>query len=158
MNPKKPVTRYSVSPRRKSGQRGNVLMEFCLSATLLLLLGSGVTDFARLFSYADTAAAAAEAGVQYGALSPAHWGDYVGIQNAALADDAGISGTTATASQYCTCSVGGASIPCPADCSGGGNPEMYLKVAVTVPFSPLFQFPWTPVVSSVTSNAMTRVQ
>src|SRR5580693_2362767 len=73
---------------RRARLRGNTLVEFAVCSVLLVLITVAVTDFSRLFSAADTAASAAAAGAQYGALSPAHWSDFTGMQNAA-ANDAG---------------------------------------------------------------------
>jgi len=147
-----------VSPRRRASQRGNALIEFALSAVILMLLTIGVTDFSRLFAIADVAASAAAAGAQYGALSPAHWSDFAGMQEAAL-DDAGstLTGVTVTPSNTCYCSVGGIATTCPASCGGGSQME-YITVSVTVPSTSYFSYPWMPSISSLTSVDSVRVQ
>src|SRR6266849_5298975 len=142
-------TKIRVSPSRRARQHGNALLEFALCSVLLMLITVGVTDFSRMLTVADMATSAAEAGTQYGTLSPAHYTDMTGMQDAAL-DDLGnrtpytvssgtstdSTGATASASQTCYCSVGGTPVTCPADCSGGGSPETYIKVSVSVPFTP----------------------
>src|SRR5689334_19585820 len=110
-------TMRKVSMRRKN-QRGNALVEFALSAVVMVMITVGVTDFARLFSVAEVAQRAAAAGAQYGALSPAHWSDFTGIQTAALNDANNQSGYTVTPSNTCYCQLGGTPVSCPADCSG----------------------------------------
>lgn len=134
-------------------------MEFALCSVLLMLITVGVTDFSRLFTVADMAASAAAAGTQYGSLSPAHYTDYAGMQNAALDDLGHMMGVTAAASQTCYCGYGGSPVPCPADCShSGGTPEIYVTVNVSVPFSPAFSYPWVPNVSSISGSSSIRVQ
>jgi Flp pilus assembly protein TadG len=153
---KRPVLRKRARQGR-DGERGNALIEFALCAVIMLLLTVGVTDFARLFAAADMAASAASAGAQYGALSPAHWSDYTGMQSAALNDAGNASGVTATGSNTCYCYTG-TSVDCPADCSGGGSAMTYITVKVTVPFTPLFPYPWMPSVTSMSTSNSVRVQ
>src|SRR5580704_4510383 len=105
--------------RRSTAQSGNMLLEFALSSTVMFLLMFGVIDFSRIFSSACAVQGAARAGTQYGMLSPAHYNDLTGMQNAALTDAGNPSGMTATASQFCACSIGGASQSCPPTCSSG---------------------------------------
>jgi hypothetical protein len=125
---------------------------------MLLLVAAGVTDFARVFNTADMAASAASAGLQYGSMSPAHYGDLAGMQDAAVDDAGSDSGITAVASQFCTCSIGGAGVDCPATCTGSDTAETYIKVTTTIPFSPLFQFPLIPSVTNISGIAITSVQ
>src|SRR5438445_8126836 len=152
-------TRMRVSSYRRTRQRGNALLEFAMCSVLLLLITVGVTDFSRLFTVANIATSAAEAGTQYGTLSPAHYSDFTGMQNAALADAGNLTGVTATASQTCYCSVGGSPVSCPAEknCTSG-SPETYIKVSVSVPFTPTFSYPWIPDLTSISSNSTVRVQ
>ena len=152
----KPVTRA----RRKNGrERGSAVLEFALCACLLLMIAAGVTDFSRFITAADLAASAAAAGAQYGALSPANYGDLTGMQNAALMDASSFPNATAVASQVCACSVGGSPVSCPANCTyQGESPETYIKVTVNIPFTPLFPYPWIPAATSVASSSTVRVQ
>src|SRR5579871_6159386 len=141
--------------RRKEG--GNALVEFALCSTVLFMMVAGITDFARLFNLADMTVGAASAGIQYAALSPAHYNDLTGIQNAALADTGNFPGATATATQFCTCSVGGSQVSCPATCNSG-TPETYVQVSVTIPYHSMFAYPGLPDPLQVTQVACTRVQ
>jgi Flp pilus assembly protein TadG len=142
---------------RRIGQRGNALVEFALSSTLLLMLFVGVTGFSRIFNIANMAAGAAQAGILYGALSPAHNGDFTGMQSAAINDTGHYPGSTATATQFCTCGVGGTQVSCPATCSGG-TPETYIQVVVSIPYQPLINYPMLPNPIVVTQSACARVQ
>lgn len=151
------INKRSVTRRRSRSQRGNILVEFALTSTVLLLIVCGITDFARLFNIANMAAGAASAGIGYAGLSPANYGDITGIQNAALADTGNYPGATATATQFCACSVGGTQVSCPATC-GNGNPETYVQVTVTVPYAAMFSYGWIPNPVNVTQLACARVQ
>ena len=153
------TTRSKIVPsrRRQQRQRGNALVEFAVSSVLLLLLTIGVTDFARVFSVADAAVSAAEAGTTYGALSPAHYGDLEGMETAAKEDAGNVTGMTATASQTCACSIGGAPVDCPAACNTG-LAQTYIKVTVTIPIVMSFSYDWMPAVNSMSGFSMVRVQ
>jgi Flp pilus assembly protein TadG len=142
---------------KRANQRGSALIEFALCSVLLMLITVGITDFSRLFAVADMATSAAAAGAQYGALSPAHWSDFTGMQTAALNDASNAPGVTATATNTCYCSLGSTPTTCPASC-GSGSPITYVTVTVTVPFAAYFSYPWMPQVPSITTTNTVRVQ
>lgn len=150
-------TRIQVSARRRGTQRGNAMIEFGLCAVVLMLITVGITDFARLFTVADMAASAAAAGAGYGALSPAHWSDYTGMQTAALNDTGNARGVTAVGSNTCYCTPGGDPTTCPASC-GTGTAMTYITVRVTVPYTSYFSYPWMPTLPSMSSTSSVRVQ
>ena len=133
------------------------MIEFALSSSLLLMLFVGVTGFSRIFNIANMASGAAMAGIQYGALSPSHNGDFTGMQTAALNDTGNYPGATATASQFCSCSVGGAQVCCPATCSSG-SPQTYIQVVVTIPYQSVVSLPSIPNPVNITQSACARVQ
>ncbi|SRR5579883_174319 len=147
----------TVTQNRRQGQRGNALIEFSLLAVVLFMFACGIADFGRLPALAIMAAGAAESGVQYGALSPAHYGDLSGMQTAALQATGNYNGATAVASQFCACSVGGAHVDCPASCDTG-SPETYVQVVVTIPYTSILSYPWVPNPVSISQLACTRVQ
>jgi Flp pilus assembly protein TadG len=150
-------TRLRINESKRAGQKGNALIEFAICSVLLMLMTCGIVDFGRVLTDANCAFAAAAAGTTYGALSPAHY-DQTGMQNAAIADTGNAPGVTANATQFCTCSIGGAPATCPADCSGGGSPETYIQVTVTVPFHAVIAYPWVPDPINVTGVSTVRVQ
>ena len=153
----KPPTKRPPSALRRARQRGNALIEFALASTLLLMLFVGVTGFSRIFNVANLASGAAMAGIQYGALSPSHNGDFTGMQTAALNDTGNYPGATATASQFCSCSVGGTRVSCPASCTTG-SPETYIQVVVTIPYQTIVSLPSIPSPVNITQSASARVQ
>lgn len=153
----KSTMRMKIKSNRRKNQRGNALMEFAICSFLIMMLTAGVTEFSRSFSAADMAASAAEAGAQYGALSPAHWSDYAGMQAAALNDANNMTGVTATASNTCYCQLGGIPVTCPASCSSG-SPITYVTVQVTVPFTSILSLPYIPTTPTLTSTNSVRVQ
>ncbi|HLJ48753.1 MAG TPA: TadE/TadG family type IV pilus assembly protein [Bryobacteraceae bacterium] len=144
--------------RSQQSRRGSVFVELALSSGLLFLLFFGVVDFARLFAAADMVADSACAATQYGALSPAHYGDFTGMQNAALTDAMNPPNMTAVASQFCTCSIGGSHLSCPTDCGGGSSGQMYLEVDVTLPFSTLISWPGIGGTMNLSRTSIVRVQ
>lgn len=150
-------SRIQVTAGRRGTQRGNAMIEFALCSVLLMLITVGVTDFARLFTVADMAASAAAAGTGYGALSPAHWSDYTGMQTAALNDAGNAKGVTAVGSNTCYCALGGEPTTCPASCSIG-SAMTYVTVKVTVPYTSYFSYPWMPTLPSITTSTSVRVQ
>ena len=152
MTPKSRTTRA-----RRTRQGGNSLVEFALMSVVLLMLTCGVADFARLFSIANMAAGAAEAGVQYGALSPSHYSDPSSMRTAALADTGNYPGADATASQFWTCSVGGTTYTTQPTCTSGAL-ETYIQVVVTIPYTSIFKYPMIPNPVSISQLACARVQ
>ncbi len=138
-------------------EAGNMLIEFALSSSLLFLIMFGVIDFSRIFSAACQVQGAARAGTQYGMLSPAHYNDFTGMQNAALANCGNRSGMTATASQFCACSIGGAQQSCPATCSSG-SPETYVQMMVAMPYTTTFSYPGIPHTINLSATSAVRVQ
>jgi Flp pilus assembly protein TadG len=142
---------------RRARQRGNALIEFSLMAVVLFMFACGVADFGRLPALAILASGAAEAGIQYGALSPAHYGDLPGMHDAAIQATGNYPGATAVASQFCACSVGGSHVDCPATCATG-SPETYVQVVVTIPYTSILRYPWVPDPVSIAQLACTRVQ
>jgi len=144
-------------PGRNYSESGNMLIEFALSSSLLFLIMFGVIDFSRMFSGACAVQGAARAGTQYGMLSPAHYHDFVNMQNAALAAAGNPAGMAANALQFCSCSVGGARQACPADCTTG-SPETYIEVDVSMPYNTIGTYPGVPSVTNLSASSIVRVQ
>jgi Flp pilus assembly protein TadG len=143
--------------RSSSPRSGNTLIEFALSSSLLFLLMFGVIDFSRIFTFGCAVEGAARAGTQYGMLSPAHYNDFGGMQIAALANAGNLPGMTATASQLCTCSIGGPRESCPATCSSG-SPETYIQMVVSMPYTTMFSYPGIPGTTNLSATSIVRVQ
>lgn len=142
---------------KRTTQKGSILVEFALSSALMLLLFFGIVDFARLFTTAQIVMDSACAGTQYGALSPAHWGDFQGIHDSALANAQNPTDMTVTPAQFCTCSIGGPQISCPATCPGG-SAATYLRVDVTKPFNTMIAYPGLPSTINITRTSVVRLE
>ncbi len=143
--------------RRSRDESGNMLIELALSSSLLFLIMFGVIDYSRIFAAACLVRGAARAGTQYGMLSPAHYNDFTGMQNSALADAGSPSGMAATASQFCACSIGGTKVSCPATCSPG-TPETYIQMIVSMPYTTMFSYPGVPGTTNLSATSVVRVQ
>jgi Flp pilus assembly protein TadG len=143
--------------RERLSRSGNTLIEFALSSSLLFLVMFGVIDFSRIFSYGCAVQGAARAGTQYGMLSPAHYNDFLSMQNAALSNAGSPPGMTATASQFCSCSIGGIHQGCPANCPSG-TPETYIQMVVSMPYTTMFSYPGIPQRTNLSATSIVRLQ
>src|SRR5262249_51528636 len=123
----------------------------------LFLVMFGVIDFSRAFSSGCAVQGAARAGTQYGMMSPAHYNDFAGMRNAALDNAGNPSSMTATASQFCACSIGGARQGCPASCASG-NAQTYIQVDVGMPYTTLASYPGIPSPLNLRATSIVRVQ
>ena len=81
-------------------------------------------------------------------------GDINGMKTAATNDASGISGLTATATQYCQCGTG-APTTCPllGVCT---DPRAYVKVNTSAPFQTLLHYPGLPASLTLTAKAIMR--
>jgi Flp pilus assembly protein TadG len=135
-----------------------MLVEFAICVPVMLLITCGVCDFARAFNAANTAVGAASSGIEFASIGPHNWSNSAGIQAAALNNTSNYPGATATATTFCTCSVGGTQSACPVSCASGQTQETYVQVTVVVPFNPLFDYPGLPNPMQITQVASARVQ
>jgi Flp pilus assembly protein TadG len=139
------MTARDKRPHRHS--RGQAAVELALSVPLLITLFLLVVETGRAFYIAISVSNAARAGVQYGAQNLTTATDNTGMQNAAIADAANISGMTATASHFCQCSNGSASTCLSTDCAGSHR-LMYAKVTTSAIYAPITS--WPGVLPSIT--------
>jgi Flp pilus assembly protein TadG len=156
MKSKIPVIRA----RRERGQKGNALIEFALMSTVLMGMTLGVADFGRIFSMGNKAYTAAAAGTSFGALDAAHYSNFQGMQDAAVANLGGTTGGTAVASQTCRCEIGGAAVDCQTeDVCGDNTPKItYITVEVTIPFQGVSMVPMVPGLTQVKGKSTMRVE
>jgi Flp pilus assembly protein TadG len=150
------ISGHRIGRRRRQG--GNALIEFSMMAIVLFLFCAGVSDFARLVTVGRLATGAAMAGAYYGALGPEHYNDLQGVHDAAIKNTNNYSGATATVTQFFACSVGGAQVASPDSCAAGSNPETYIQVVVTLPYTSLFKFPWVPDPINISQLQVIRVR
>lgn len=138
-------------------ERGVALVEIAIMLPFLLLLAIGAIEIGRYANYANIAANAAHAGVQYGAQSLAAASDTAGMQNAALKDWGTATGLSAVASHYCKCSNGAASTCLPTDCPLPLHRILWVQVVVTGSLSSLLAYPALPRTFTISKTAIMRV-
>ena len=137
---------------RKSGQKGNAMIETALASTVLFLMLCGVIDFGRAFHMTDVAVGAARAGAQYGIQSAANFGNYPGMVAAAQTDAQGIQNFSATAESYCK-DVANA----PVDCAAVGA-RGYVKVKTSIVYNLIIPWPGLPNPLPIGGSAILRTQ
>lgn len=113
---------------------------------------AGTADFGRLFYETTALTGAARAGVEFGVQSTADSVNYTAMQNAAVAAAPNITGVTAVATQFCTCSNNSATT-CTSGCTGMNT---YLKVTVTGQYSLLSTYMFFTQTIPITAVAITR--
>lgn len=136
---------------------GQALIEVAVSAMLLVVLLAGTCECGILEYDAIEVSNAALAGVQYGAQSRITSVDLAGMQQAALMDGANVSGLSATASHFCSCSDGSASTCSGGDCSMSHIVE-YVQVNTIVMVTPPFHIPSLPQSFSLSGLAIMNVR
>lgn len=139
---------------------GASLVELGLMLPFLGLLLLGVIDFGRAYYMQVEVSNAAYTGALYGTQNPT---DTTGMQNAATADAADISGMAATATYGCVCSQststssGVQNCSSPPTCSGSGNLLVnYVQVTTSATYKPMF--PWPGIPSSISLAGSTTLR
>jgi hypothetical protein len=94
-------------------------------------------------------------GAVYGSQSVAKSSNTSEMISAATDDAQDLSGVTATARQYCTCSTSGTYV-CGASCAG--TKKIYVSVQTAYTFTPLFPIPGIPSSIPMTETAVMRAQ
>jgi len=150
------ITTPACDKRPRQHARGQAAVELALSVPLLITLLLLVVETGRAFYIAISVSNAARAGVQYGAQNLTTATDNTGMQNAAIADAANVSGMTATASHYCQCSNGTASTCLSTDCAGSHR-LMYAKVITSAVFTPITSWPGVLPSITIPGQAILRV-
>lgn len=150
--------RNTANSVRKNTQRGSAMLELSISLPLLLLILFGVADFGRFMYAAIEINSAASAGAEYATTSLVNSTDYAGMQTAAQADAADVSGVTVTTSSYCKC-LGGSVVSCTVGaCGGTSTPPNYIKVTTSGTFNTLFSYPGLPSSIALSGSAIRRIQ
>jgi Flp pilus assembly protein TadG len=138
-------------------QRGVALVEIAIMLPFLLLLAIGGIEIGRYANYANIAANAAHAGVQYGAQSLAAASDTAGMQSAAAKDWGTAAGLAATATHYCKCSNGTASTCLSTDCPLPLHRILWVQVIVTGSLNSILSYPAVPRTFNISKTAIMRV-
>ncbi len=132
-------------------------MELALIFLFLMLLLLGMIDFGLATQQAMVVNEAAYAGAEYGAMS-GNSSDFTGMQTIATNSAKGVSGFTASASKWCACSPGGASVSCASSCGSYGTPVAYVQVITTATASMLFKYSGIPLTVPLRGVCVLRVQ
>jgi Flp pilus assembly protein TadG len=134
--------------------RGQSILEFAITAPILILILLAVADFGRVFFVAIALNNAARAGTQYGIQSPANAADVTGMIQAAQNDASNISGVTATASEYCECPDG--STQACNESPACGDMRVYVEVDTSGSFQTLLNYPGIPSSFSLKGKSVVR--
>ncbi|MDR5726194.1 MAG: TadE/TadG family type IV pilus assembly protein [Terriglobia bacterium] len=151
-------------PAPRAGMRhdaGQALVELALVFPLFILLLLGAAEFGRLAYAAIEISNAARAGAAYGAQTNITASDFGNIELAATQDAPNVSGVTATAMNFCTCSSGAATPDCTTaltPCPSPARIQEYVQVNTTATVDPLFHYPGLPSTFTLTGQAIMRVE
>lgn len=137
-------------------RRGSTMIEFALTAPLLMLLAAGVLNYGMALRSAIAVAAAARAGAQYGSISAANAADVAGMQAAAADAAPRLTGMVVTPLQVCRCSNGSA-VSCSGTCASGAV-AMYVEVTARATAPHIFRYPGLPYTGAVSSKAVMRAR
>ena len=132
---------------------GQSAVEMALLVPVLLLLLTGISDFARVYYLSVAVNNAARAGTGYGGQNQTNSVDLAGMQNAALADATNIPGITATASTFCECPGTTSHFICPQ------NPQCkdqhtYVEVKTSATFKTTLHYPGIPNTVAVNGDSV----
>jgi len=140
---------------RRGRRRGIALVEYALTAPLLLLLLAGALDYGIELRTATAVSAAARAGAAYGSASVANSTNTAGIQSAAVNSAPEVKTMTVASAQSCQC-PGGAAVSCGGSCTG--NMLMYVQVTVQATSSTPFAYSGLGFSGIASAKATMRVQ
>ncbi len=143
--------------RRKRTQAGSALIEFALSATLVVMLAVGSVSFGLAVQKGIIVADAASAGASFGA-NGTFWVTYTsGMQDVASAASTGVNNFTSSASYFCECTAGGSVVSCTSSCSSD-QPLYYAKVSTSATFNNFFSYFGLPSTFTLQSTSVMPVQ
>jgi Flp pilus assembly protein TadG len=136
---------------------GGAIIELALVLPIFSILLIGAAEFARLASIEISNAA--RAGVAYGSQSSTTAADITGMQTAAINDVPNVTGVTAVAKQFWSCSAAPATqFTSPPTCTGTGNHVLnYVEVTTTGTVNPLIHLPGLPTTFTMSGLAIMRV-
>jgi Flp pilus assembly protein TadG len=152
----------------RSSEAGAALVEAALTLPLLLLVLFGAIDFGRVFYAASAASEAVQAGVHYGSrqtnrvdyidpTSPEALTHYDQMEAAASNAASDISGFSAIASSFCTCSgAPDTTVTCDTACPIGDTLRYYVQVDGTYTFTSAVPYPGIP--HTLVINRTARMQ
>ena len=137
-------------------RRGSAMIEFALTAPVLLLLAAGVLNYGLALRAAIAASDAARAGAEFGSLSPANAANIDGMRAAAVNAAPNLAGLTVTPVQVCRCSNGSA-VSCAGSCASGAV-AMYVEVTARATAPGAFRYPSLAYTGAVSAKAVMRAR
>lgn len=141
--------------KRLGQTEGSSFIELALLLPFLLLLFVGAVDLGRLYFMCVEVTGAAQAGAIYGIQNPS---DTSGMQSAASAGAASLSGISTSATYGCECSDGtNGSASCGTTPTCTYNYVNYVDVVSSVQYVPIFNYPGLPPTVTVSREARMRV-
>jgi Flp pilus assembly protein TadG len=139
-----------------SRRRGSAMIEFALTAPVLLLLTAGVLNYGLALRAAIAASDAARAGAQFGSASAANAANIDGMRAAALNAAPNLAGMVVTPVQVCRCSNGSV-VSCAASCASGVV-ATYVEVTARATAPNVFRYPALPYTGAVSAKAVMRAR
>jgi Flp pilus assembly protein TadG len=153
------MARWRLSQWGLGDEHGSSLVELALVFPIFILLLAGAAEFGRLAYDAIEVSNAAYAGAIYGAQSHATAVDTTNIELAATNDAADVTGVSATAVTFCTCSSG-TTITCSntASCNSPDRVLEFVQVNTIATVNPLFHYPGIATTFTLHGQSILRVE
>jgi Flp pilus assembly protein TadG len=132
------------------------MIEFALTAPLLLLLTAGVLNYGLSLRAAIAASDAARAGAHFGSLSAANAANIDGMRAAAANAAPNLTGLVVTPVQVCRCSNGSV-VSCSGSCASG-SVAVYVEVTASATALNAFRYGALPYTGAVSAKAVMRAR
>jgi Flp pilus assembly protein TadG len=132
------------------------MIEFALTAPVLLLLTAGVLNYGLALRAAIAASDAARAGAHFGSLSTANAANIEGMRAAAANAAPSLTGMVVTPVRVCRCSNGSV-VSCAGSCASGAV-AMYVEVTAHATAPNAFGYPALPYSGAVSAKAVMRAR
>jgi Flp pilus assembly protein TadG len=146
-----------MSLRRRRTQSGAALIEFALSAFLIVMLAVGAVSFGMAVQNSIIVADAANAAALAGA-NDTFWLSYTsGMQTVAGQASFGVKNFSSSASYFCQCTAGGSVVSCTSAC-GTDQPLFYVKVTTSSTYNNFFNYLGLPSTFTLQSTSIMPVQ
>ncbi len=143
-----------------TSEKGSSLIEMALILPLMLLIVFSLVDYALFIQKAIVLQDAASAAAQYGTI-PGNAGNtstMIALANYDVTGSVnGASGFTANATNFYTCSPGGAHVSATTSCPTGA-PYHYVQVTTSLTANSLLPYPGTPFTQTINGSATYRVE
>ena len=143
---------------KREGRRGNIMLEFALSVSLLMLLLAGAGDFARAFFNAITVANAAGTGAFWGGQSVFTAADTAKAEQIAEDDAADLDGVVGSTEMFCECPDATETDCFEGTCASSYQPRVFVRTVVQQPFHEFLPWPGVPTDLVVTRETILRMQ